>query len=281
MIVKFAREQTFRPVLGCLAALLAFPAMAQAMPLAAHRAVYDMQLDNASQGAGVADMRGRLVFEFVGSACTGYAMNMRFVTRVADREGKVAVTDMRTSSWEGGKGEKFRFNSTQYIDQRLSEATRGVAKRADGARIAVALEEPAAKTLTMGPDVTFPTEHLIALIEAGQKGQRVLQRRVYDGSETGEKVYDTTAIIGAPVTPRDPKSVAKKAKELSGLGAWPVSIAYFDGSGDQAGEEVPSYQISFDLFENGVSDRLTLDYGNIVLKGHMSSIEFIPEPSCE
>ena len=52
----------------------------------AHRAVYDLALDKASDRSGIIGLRGRMVYEFNGSPCEGYTVNFRFVTQ--DRHGR-------------------------------------------------------------------------------------------------------------------------------------------------------------------------------------------------
>ncbi|MGL4404351.1 MAG: EipB family protein, partial [Notoacmeibacter sp.] len=64
-----------------LALLGTAPSMANTV-FSPHRAVYDIKLDSASEQSGIAGMDGRLVFQFDGSACDGYTMNMRFVLRM-------------------------------------------------------------------------------------------------------------------------------------------------------------------------------------------------------
>ena len=78
----------------------AHAAPAAAVPdLAPHRAIYDMTLRNAAPGSNVSEVRGRLVFDFGGSACAGYSLKSRMVTQVVDRDGKATVTDLRSSTW--------------------------------------------------------------------------------------------------------------------------------------------------------------------------------------
>ena len=38
--------------------------------------------------------------------------------------------------------------------------------------------------------------------------------------------------------------------------------------------------MSFDLYENGVSGSLKLDYGSFALSAKLSKIEWLPTPSC-
>ncbi|HEY1737049.1 MAG TPA: DUF1849 family protein, partial [Methylovirgula sp.] len=58
---------------------------------------------------------------------------------------------------------------------------------------------------------------------------------------------------------------------------WPVSISYFD---DGRKDEAPNYTLAFDLYENGISRALRLDYGDFVLAGQMVSLKLLPTPPC-
>jgi len=78
--------------------------------LVAHRAVYEMTLDDARSASGITGIDGRMVFEFTGSACDGYSLNMRMVTQMTDSQGQTNLTDLRSSTWEQGDGQKFRFS---------------------------------------------------------------------------------------------------------------------------------------------------------------------------
>ena len=46
--------------------------------LVAHRAVYDLELKDASERSGISGMSGRMVYEFDGNYCTGFTTNFRF-----------------------------------------------------------------------------------------------------------------------------------------------------------------------------------------------------------
>ena len=57
------------------------------LPLAAHRAIYDLSLLKSTGDSAPASARGRIVFEFTGSACEGYAASFRQLTEVQSQEG--------------------------------------------------------------------------------------------------------------------------------------------------------------------------------------------------
>jgi len=63
---------------------------------------------------------------------------------------------------------------------------------------------------------------------------------------------------------------------------WPVTISYFDRTaGEKSGEQTPVYAITFELYENGVSRALVLDYGDFVLTGEMTSLELKDAKPCQ
>ena len=118
-------------------------------------------------------------------------------------------------------------------------------------------------------------------IAAAEKGDTVFQADLYDGSEKGQKVYATTAYIGrmhaAGYNKRLP--AAKSAERLDGLKAWPVSISYFEPGSDKQ-DAVPSYELAFLYFENGVSRRLYIDYGEFAIRGSLKEIAFLEPGKC-
>lgn len=250
--------------------------------LAPHRAVYEITLDRSRGGSGVSDMSGRMVYELKGSECEGYTQSMRFVTRMTNQEGATVVTDMRSSSTEDAAARHFRFTSSQYKDSKLSETTDGGAARSGpSGEVRVELTRPERKEVQLKPNVFFPIQHSIALIAAAEKGERVFQADLYDGSEKGEKVYATTAYIGRMNSPGYNKRLpaAKNAERLDGLKSWPVSISYFDPGSEKA-DSAPSYELAFQYFENGVSRRLYIDYGEFAIRGTLKEIAFLEPGKC-
>ena len=248
--------------------------------LAAHRAIYEMTLDDARSASGITGIDGRMVFEFTGSECDGYSLNMRMVTQMTDSQGQTNLTDLRSSTWEQGDGQKFRFQSAQYLNDKLGDVTMGRAVReTPNEAVQVKLSQPSTAELNLSGPLLFPTQHSFALIAAARTGQGLFQARVYDGSEKGQKVYDTTAFIGSEVQPGDDPKLEQVAKDkgLGELPSWPVSIGYFEAKG---GDLTPSYQIDFRLYENGVSRELLIDYGDFSIHGTLTSLEYLKAPEC-
>src|SRR6478735_7417230 len=182
--------------------------------LTPHRAVYEVTLDDARSASGITGIDGRMVFEFTGSECDGYTLNMRMVTQMTDSQGQTNLTDLRSSTWEEAKGQKFRFQSAQYLNDKLGDVTMGRATRtAPDTTVQVNLTQPNHAELDIPAHVLFPTQHSFALIDAAQEGQRLFQAKIYDGSEKGQRVYDTTAFIGKPISPGTDQGIEAPAKD--------------------------------------------------------------------
>src|SRR5262245_57361090 len=248
--------------------------------LVAHRAIYEMTLDDARTASGITGIDGRMVFEFTGSECDGYSLNMRMVTQMTDSQGQTNLTDLRSSTWEQGNGQKFRFQSAQYLNDKLGDVTMGRATRnVPDTAVQVKLSQPSHAELNLSGKVLFPTQHSIALMNAAQEGEAMLQAQIYDGSEKGQKVYETTAFIGKPVAAGSEDKIETPAKEkgLAELISWPVSIGYFES---KSGDLTPSYQIDFRLYANGVSRELLIDYGDFTVHGTLTSLEYLKPTDC-
>jgi len=267
---------------------LALPLMS-AMPsaqggtiaLAPHRAVYDLKLLRAPGKRQVEAVRGRILYDFSGSPCEGYVLQFRQVSELDSGEGKTALSDLRASTWEEGDAKAFRFNSTNYLNQRPVEAADGHADR-DAAGVTVQLAKPDAKSFKLGADTVFPAEHMRRIIEAARAGTTILEFPVFDGSENGEKVFDTLTVIGRSIPPEEKKPTDASAAypALAHLARWPVRISYFDRS-NESGERTPVYSIGFEMYENGISRSLSLDYGDFVVGGEMSQLELKDAKACQ
>jgi len=249
--------------------------------LVPHRAVYEMSLANARGGSGITAVTGRMVYELTGSVCEGYTQNMRFVTQMINQSGNAILTDLRSTTWEEANGKRFRFNSSQFRDEKATDVTAGDAARpgtADG-NVKVELTKPAKKDLSLPARVYFPVQHSIALLENAKAGKSIFRADLYDGSEKGEKVYDTISIIGRRKAPGSNRTLpaVKNAGQLDALPAWPVSIGYFEPGSDKA-DAVPAYELTFLFFANGVSRKLFIDYGEFAVRGEIREI-IIHEPS--
>jgi hypothetical protein len=257
-------------------------AQGAAVALASHRAVYDLKLADRPGKQALESVRGRILYDFSGSVCEGYALQFRQVSELSSGEGKVAVSDLRATSWEDGAAKRLRFHSQNFFDQQLRESIDGQAERA-ASGFSVRLTKPSEKSVDFQTEVVFPTEHVRLIIMAAREGKRLLQVPVYDGSDTGEKIYDTLTVIGRPIAPdaQKPSDAIARHATFANLTRWPATISYFDRTkAAEGGEQTPVYSITFELYENGVSRALVLDYGSFVLNGEITSLEMKDVKPC-
>jgi len=248
--------------------------------LVPHRAIYDLHLSQTRGSRSAETVTGRILYDFSGNSCDGYALQFRQVSELNTSEGKAALSDLRTITWEDGTATSYRFQSQNLLDQKQVETVDGQAeRRADG--VAVNLTKPGLKTFDTEAGVVFPTEHMRRIIAAARAGKSILELPVYDGSENGEKIFSTLTIIGAPIPPdqKVPTDAAAGQTALNGMTRWPVTISYFEKDA-AGGEQMPIYSVAFELYDNGISRALMLDYNDFVLSGDMSVLEIKDSKPC-
>ena len=148
------------------------------------------------------------------------------------------------------------------------------------AGVEITVLKPQPSSLTAPAETLFPNAHIKRLVLEAMAGDKLFSTKIFDGSDTGRKVYDTLAVIGAPISAERAAQAepAAMAEQLKGHASWPVTLSYFEPG---EGERQPSYLMSFVLYDNGVSRALRLNYGDFSLKGDLKSIEFLKSPACE
>jgi len=285
-----AAKRLILPVLAIGFAATAVHQPAAAAPttdkvfLAPHRAVYDLKLIKSTGSRGIEAVRGRILYDFSGNACDGYELQFRQVSELNSGEGKTALSDLRSTTWEDGSAKAFRFNSENLLNDKQTDAVNGHADR-NAQTVAVNLSKPKEKNFTVPVGAVFPTEHMRRIIAAAREGKSILDFPVYDGSETGEKLYSTLTVIGRAIAPgsKPADDATAKIPELAKLTRWPVTISYFeqvDPAAERTGEQTPVYSIGFELYENGISRALLLDYNDFSIRGEMTSLDLKKTTPC-
>jgi hypothetical protein len=250
-------------------------ASASSPALAPHRAVYDLTLSKSTGANGLEGASGRIVMEITGSVCDGYAQNVRQVVDLDTGGGRVRL-DHRVTTYESGEGTQLRFRKDLRKSDQPDEAVQGSAERRDGA-ILVETAVPKKERHRLA-DGVFPARHQIMLIEAARAGAGRLEAKLFDGADRPDKLSDAIAVIGQRAkSGAEALDEPSRAAGLADMPRWPVSLSFFEaGSGDQE----PSHTVSFEMFDNGIARRLTLDFGDFVMKGELKSLEMLKAPSC-
>ena len=258
-----------------------FASQAFASVVVPHRAVYDLQLLRTSQGANVGAVSGRMAYEVSGSECDGWTVSFRLVNRFDYNEGTSRLFDTQSSSWETGDGREMNYSEREYVDSKQeSEKRLNVARTEKNGAGEVSISMPKEMKFSISADTVFPMRHQLRLMDAAAKGETRDVSLVYDGSDE-EKTVRAITTIGKKINAgesKEDKDNAEAAPLLS-LPSWPVAIGYY--STEEANAETPLYQINFDLYENGVSTGLVMDYGNFALSGKLAHLELLKAETCQ
>ncbi len=139
---------------------------------------------------------------------------------------------------------------------------------------------PSAKEFSLDAGALFPIQHQVRIMDLASKGVARDVSTVFDGSED-DKPIRTITFIGKEKAGSEAGLDTANAElgPLRSLRAWPVTMSYYDISGDN--QDVANYSIAFDLFENGVATGLHMDYGAFKMSGTLSKLELFDAEKCE
>ena len=162
--------------------------------LVPHRAVYDLTLGQTRDNAQVVGVRGRILYDFDGNACDGYTLQFRQVSELDSGEGKVSTSDLRSTTWEGGDAKRFKFTSENFVDENLSMPSTAMPSMAPVQQRSIC--QAGAQGARYRRRRGVPDRAHGAGDRAARAGKTILDFPVFDGSDTGDKVYDTLTVIG-------------------------------------------------------------------------------------
>jgi hypothetical protein len=261
--------------LSLLLGLSAGPAFA-ADGLVPHRAVYDVSLAESAMESNLVGVSGRLVYEITGSACAGYSTTSRFVLEFQQAQGANIVSDLRTATFEDPEAGSFTFSYETYMDDVLTEQSKGEAQRGEGPMV-VTITQPAPRSFELPAGTRFPNELTQALVEAANGGERFVGGEYFDGSSADVDLYQVSTVI-APQAAAPSGANSAEAESLADVRGWHMALAYFDGAG--AGDQSPTFTLSGNLYENGVAGDTTYNYGELSVLATLTSYEALPETPC-
>jgi hypothetical protein len=263
-----------------LATVLALIAVspAAAVDIAPHRALYSLTLDSAKAAGGVAGATGGMYYEW-GETCDGWTVEQRFRLRLLYSEESSVDVNSTLVTWESKDGLRYRFNERRVRDGDVEDDIHGESHLdGPGKGGVAAFEKPEQSSLTLAPGVLFPTAHTLLLIERALAGDQFVSRKVFDGAAV-ENAGQITAVIG-PLLQPDPNPAKPLDSPLLQRPSWRMSLAFFAADAGKSDSDTPDYELSMRLLDNGVSQDMSLDYGDYVLRAKLDEIEALPKPSC-
>src|SRR5690606_31629188 len=101
--------------------------------------------------------------------------------------------------------------------------------------LSVRIAKSKAGPVKFGGPILLPTEQLMKIIEAGEKGEHLMQAKVFDGSPNGKKIYETLSVIGSGRSGDNPEiEEAARVARLASIKRFPVTVSYFNKSDDKS-----------------------------------------------
>lgn len=257
--------------------LAAAPALAaDAVPMAAHRASYKLVMDS-SRGGDVTSASGTMDYELT-DACEGWATRQRLAMTLTNRDGQDIESVADYATFESKDGLSMRFRMRQTTDTAVTEQVEGTATlESVGGPGSIQYTVPEAKTMPLPPGTVFPMAHTEAIIAAASAGKHFVALPVFDG--TGDRgVQDSSIAIAAWGQAADAPYPA-----LANLPSGRVRIAFFDREKPPSAREKvagsPDYEVGMKYWANGVSDDLTMDFTDFVMRGKIAEFHLL-EPHC-
>lgn len=252
-------------------------ALPEGARLAPHRAVYEITLGETSDEADIAEVRGLLAIELL-EACEGFTVNQRIRTEFLTQSDEIAVTDYSISSFESRDGLSYRFairigdesdEYSEYVGQARLNALGGLGK--------AEYSEPDGLTLELPEGTMFPNTHTAALLRAALRGETFMSATLYEGSAE----YPLDHVTAVTLRSFDAAGAADR-EGLRGLRSWEQHLAFFNREGlSETPEASPDYELTYRLYENGVSDELKMNYGAFVLLGRMVRLDLYEPVPCK
>lgn len=260
--------------------LLLLASGAEAASVAPHRAIYDLTLLRANEGAQLRAATGKLAFEVDGSSCDGFTVNFRMATKYRQDDGSSTLIDTLSTTYENAAATELRHLSKESVNGAERGSERITFNRATPESEGQGeLKSKPGEAFTVPAGAALPMQHQMRLMALGASGGGRDSSVVFDGSD-GAKAFRAIAFVGkekpAGSIARDKPNAA--AAPLKAIGAWPMSVSYYSLDGSA---ETPEYQVSFDMYENGVASGLVLDYGDFALSGTLADLKLLDTPGCD
>lgn len=251
----------------------------EAITLQPHRIAYEVSLGPKSGASTFTAASGLIALEFTGNACKGYETNFRQATLLADADGGSRQLDFRVKLWEDGGGKSFRFSVMNQINGQTTRNAEGEARRVADGSVSVSMKRPRGGRGDFDGAISFPSAMMIDLVRAARAGQRQFDAKVFDGSEGGEKVYQTIGTIGEKLEGERNKRLepVMRGGDLDSVPRWVTSIAYFDNT---PGDRLPVYTLRSVTFANGVLSDLVFEFPEFSLVAKAVRYEPLQGEAC-
>ncbi len=239
-----------------------------------HSAVYKLSLGDSSNLASVADASGWIDFKWI-EGCDGWTIDQRTHLVLTNTQGHEVESGWVLNAWESKDGLSYRFSLKRAYADGAPEETRGKARLyGPGLGGVVTFSEPVREPVVLPAGTVFPTRYTEELLDAGEQGEVIFWRYLFDGAGE-ESFFGVNAAISRAI----PAEVAPSFDSplTRGQASWRMRLAYFGGD-NQASE--PEHEQAQRIYASGIVDELSFEYAGFVLKASLEQLEALPPPDC-
>jgi hypothetical protein len=268
-------------LVGAVALALLLGQASAGAEMVSYRARYALTLASTKASSGVVGAGGIMLDEW-NRTCNGWTEQEHFYLHLdySDQEPGHDTLDTYTSfvSWEAEDGQRFQFDLREAGSDNPFDEVEGEARLAGPGKGGTAeFKRPAESVLSLPPGTIFPAEHTRELIARAEAGDRFVTRQVFDGSDV-ENAYQISAVIGPKLAPGagDRKEKLPKSALLD-RPSWRIRLAFFPPHNNI---ELPDYEESVRLLDNGVMQDMLFDYGDYAIRAKLQQIDALPRPPC-
>ena len=240
-----------------LAAMIAGIPRADAVDILPHVASYDLSMrmprgyDADVLVSGSAEMRTE-------DHCETWIMSAMLIAHLKLGQlteyfhGEMLNVEAKDGSWFRFQDEETNSDGTVLSS---GEATAGKAGR-------ISIEEPVPLRTELPDGTFFPMQHTIDVLERAEKGERFMDHVIFDGGDGAATSQHTTFV--------------ESREESDGHTVWNVKVSIFSET-DSAG---PDLEVSARLRDDGVTDLISYDDGDVVLTLTLADFSELPASEC-
>lgn len=256
-------------------AIMALPSSAHALDLVSHKAIYDIRMVSSKNGAQVIGVNGKMLYT-VKKSCDGWISDHRFTLDYEYSGTPPVQVETKFTSFESFDGNSLNFSSNRMSNGEFDQELRGQAHISKDPMVenSANFSIPSDLSFKLSPTTLFPVNHTIRLIEAAQKGQKIMNAKVFDGSDDKGPV-EINAVIGKKVKP---DSETKFDKTLMNVGGWSMRLAVF--TKNEEDEPLSDYEMTMELLENGIVKNMIVDYHDFSVSQKLVAIEPVKPEEC-
>lgn len=237
---------------------------------APHSATYTIRLLENRIG-DIASVDGYMRIA-VTASCGFYRLESELLMQMVGMGEGSSVLKVTSEAEEAVTGQDYRFSTDVFLNDTLTETTRGVAKLDAEHGGTATFERPEPQTITLPPGTMFPFTNLNRLIQAFFEDDAQLDNYIsFDGSHTGVD-------RGTDLKAGDANSIAEDLTDPDGLlveAPKRIVTTLYDFSQKDA---EPRSTIIADLTSNGITTWMSLDLGFIVLEAKLQDVTATPLP---